>query len=178
MDDLNVTCRDFIDYVVDVLINFLQDEIQIQGTKNISEPMDLQKLQLRYMTSIISVESNIKMLFAFSFDKALIEEIFRRYAQDIEIDENEIGIYIEETAGELINIVIGNAIAKLNYKNHIISLSPPVVIMEAKSITRIKESEFLTFKIDTKFGGIEIFCVCPKDFKELFGSKTNQMEVI
>lgn len=167
MQTLNVNCNDFINYVVDVVKSFLEEETNIESKQVISEQQDLQKLQLRYMTSILSVEGNMKMLFAFTFDKVLIEEIFKRYAQDIDIDESEIDIYIEETAGEMINIVMGNAIAKLNLKNQIISLSPPVVIMEAKSITRIKASEFLTIVLSTEFGMMEIFCVCPKELHEL-----------
>jgi CheY-specific phosphatase CheX len=167
MEQLNVNCREFINHVVDVSMNFLAEETQLESKKLVSAIKDLQKLQLRYMTSIMSVEGNLKMLLAFSFDKNLIEEVFRRYAQDIEIDESEIGLYIEETAGEIINIVLGNAISKLNIKNHVISLSPPVVILEAKSITRIKESEFFTYILTTDFGVMEIFCVCPKELSEL-----------
>lgn len=167
MEQLNVSCRDIINHVVDVSMNFLAEETKIESKKSVSARKDLQKLQLRYMTSIMSVGGTLKMLLAFSFDKSLIEEVFRRYAQDIEIDESELALYIEETASEIINIVLGNAISKLNIKNHVISLSPPVVILEAKSIMRVKGSEFFTYILTTDFGVLEIFCVCPKELTEL-----------
>ncbi len=71
--------------------------------------------------------------------------------------------YMEETAGEILNIIIGNALADMPKGSSVISLTPPVVLGEAKSIVRHKHAYFYTADISTDLGRMSVMCIGPED---------------
>jgi hypothetical protein len=74
---------------------------------------DVQRLNLKHLTSIMSATGNSKLYLAYSFDEPLIAKAFEAYCQDLDIDEDERAAYVEETAGDIINYHVGNALADL-----------------------------------------------------------------
>ncbi|MCP4452980.1 MAG: chemotaxis protein CheX, partial [Planctomycetes bacterium] len=79
---------------------------------------------------------------------------------DIEEDERE--EYVEETAGDVINIIVGNATAALQSDGVVIQLSPPVILTEAKKIGRQKDACFYMADMKTPYGEMTVFCAGPK----------------
>ncbi len=143
--------------------SFFLDELGISINQITYGKESVQKLKLRYLTSLLAVEGKIKLYWAFSFDESLITEAFKIYAQGIDVSEDERDDYIEETAGDFINIIIGNAVSQFGEKGLPINLSPPIIISEGKNIHRHRNGEFYTTVIETDFGKLDIYCIGSKE---------------
>jgi len=123
----------------------------------------IHRLTLNHMTALLNVGGNINMYVGVSFERPLIEKIFEGYSEELDIAEDERDDYIEETAGDVINIVVGNATADFADSGALINLSPPVVLKEARSITRKKDVVFHQAELSTDFGSMMVFCVGPQN---------------
>lgn len=128
---------------------------------NNHETYMVEDIRLDYLTSIIAVEDKMKFTLAFSFEKELIEKIFVEYSKGIEIEKEEVSSYIEETAGDMINVVMGNVLKGFSEKGKFIHISVPIIVNEAKSIYKYKNSKFFKNKIKTEWGLLIIYCITP-----------------
>ncbi len=151
----------FMESVVRRTSLFLADEANINVGNVKYDLTDVKKLQLKVLTSIITVEDDAKMTLAFTYDRELINEIFIKYSQGIEIDESEVDQFIEETAGDMINIILGNVLAEFQQTGRAFALSTPIIVNEAKSIARYKNTKFYTVELATGSGTMAIFCITP-----------------
>ncbi len=153
----------FVKAVVEYAVAFFRRDLHIEVRDVTYNLENAKKLELRYLTSLLVLEGSFRLYLAFSFEKPLIEHAFKVYAEDIEVSEDEWNAYMEETAGDIINIVVGNATATLR-GGPVATLSPPVVISEARSIFRHKETQLCTVCLDTDFGKMDICCIASKEF--------------
>lgn len=150
-------------------VAFFRDDLHMDVSKITHGHESVQKFQMRRLTSLLAVDGGAELYLAFSFDRPLIEHAFEAYIEDIEVAEEEREKYIEETAGDIINIIVGNAAGSLSAHNPPVTLSPPVVITEAGSIFRRKEAHFYTACLETDHGKMDICCIGPKElFDEQF----------
>ncbi|MFZ5812921.1 MAG: chemotaxis protein CheX [Thermodesulfobacteriota bacterium] len=154
-------------------VGFLRDELGIPVTGQSQHLDDVQRLNLKHLTSIMSATGDTKLYLAYSFDESLIAKAFEAYSQDLDIPEDERAAYVEETAGDIINIIVGNALADLDAQGRAIGLSPPIVITEAKSILRNRGARFASANLDTPHGGLNIHLIGPG---ELFDDKLDYVE--
>lgn len=154
-------------------VSYLKDELAIPARKIMVHMRDVKRMQLLHLTSILTVEADIRMLIAFSFDKELTERVFIASTEGLEIDDDEQEVMREETVAELINIIVGNAMGDLAAKGTVIPISPPIIISEAKNITRNKGATFYTLDIVTDNGMLSIHFIGPK---ELFDLNLNYVE--
>ncbi len=153
--------------------SFLESEagIEVYGVCFNHSPVS--RLKLSYLTSVLSINTCINMFLAFSFEKELIYSILGTYAMDLDYHEGEEDIYLEETASEMSNIVAGNSTAVFLPKEHPVSISPPIVITEAKSILSHNQARFYSMEIQTSKGALFTYLVGPK---HLFDSQLNYRE--
>lgn len=149
---------------------FLEEEIGLRVINRAYHCDDIQKIELKSMTSLVAVGGDINMFIAFSFETPLITAIARRFTEGLEISEHENDLYIRETASEVINTIIGNSTADLTVGNNRIGLSPPVVVSGARSVFRAKNAKFSSVSISSKYGDLDINFVGPK---ELFDESLN-----
>ena len=141
------------------MVTFLNDELAID-TNNVSVALDtLQKMDLNYLTSLINVEGNIKMFVAFSYDERLFNEVFNRYTADLQMDDNEHEEAVIDSAGDIINIIVGNTLADFNDSKQRIIMSTPIAITAAKQIGWSRSSVFYGADIVTNYGRLDIFLV-------------------
>ena len=131
---------------------------------------DLELLDLRYLTVIIGIGGSIGLLIAFSFPRELIEVLYRRFTADIVVPADEEDHYRREAAAEMTNIIIGNCTAEFRTPGERISISPPVVLEEARQIQRMKDAMFCRTSVVTEAGVLDVNFVGPK---ELFDSSLN-----
>ena len=157
----------------DRTVSYLKNELTIPVRGTEVHMRDVKRMQLLHLTSILSVEADIRMLIAFSFDRELTERVFIASTEGLEITEDEAEMMREETVSELINIIVGNAMADLAATGTIIPISPPIIINEAKNITRNKGATFYTLDIVTDSGMLSIHFIGPK---ELFDLSLNYVE--
>lgn len=155
-----------VNKIMDVLSErtaaFLSEEAGVEVMGKEYALFGIHRLELKHTTALLNVGGNINMYVGVSFDEPLIEKIFETYAEDLEIEDDERDEYIEETAGDLINVVVGNATADFAESGVIINLSPPVILTEAKRITRRKEVNFFQADLETGYGHMLVFCVGPQ----------------
>jgi CheY-specific phosphatase CheX len=136
---------------------FLNKELGIE-TNSISFAINtIQKMELNYLTSLINVEGDVRMFVVLSYDKSLFNEVFARYTSDIVIEEDEQEEAVIDSAGDVINIIVGNTLADVNEKNKKIIISPPIVITAAKQIACQRNSLFYKATLVTEYGGLDVY---------------------
>ncbi len=165
--------KKFIEMVGSKTGNFLTTETDIVPQSIEHQFHDVQRLELNYLTSIMAVEGQFQVMFAFSFDRNLAVKITEAYTSELDINMDEFGEYIDETAADIINIILGNTLVHFQISGKAIELTPPIVITEAKTIYRTKPAKFLTAEISTEYGDLQICCIGPK---KLFDRELNYIE--
>lgn len=134
-------------------------------------PVD--SLVLRKVTAVIAVGGPISFLAAFSFDQNLLDTLFERYTSDIEVTEDERFEFMHATAGDLVNLIMGQATADLELAEVVISISPPVVFEDARRIGRSKDARFRSATMKTAEGAMDVNVIGPT---ELFDSHLNYVK--
>jgi len=112
---LRVDVKRLIDAVTNYCVEYLQNdmELEIQGLEYTLQ--DVKSINLRHLTALVAVGGNLGLYIAFSFDEPVIRHLFNVFTEGLELDDTEEGAdsYVEETAGEILNTVIGNALADM-----------------------------------------------------------------
>jgi CheY-specific phosphatase CheX len=158
--------REIIEVITDNCISYLVDELGIKVVSKKIYLQDVSSINLDYLSSIITLEGHITSKFAFTYEKSLIDALFKILTADIAIDPGEEDIYLEETACEIINIVIGNATAKLEKPQSLLRITPPFVIKEAKHLINKKDSKFFHSIITTEQGHLNLYMVLEQKEEE------------
>jgi CheY-specific phosphatase CheX len=141
-----------------------ESECGIQVTRADSCAGDVESLALLGMTAIIGVGGRINLLIAFSFEDDLINTLYQRMTEDIEVQPDEVEMYREAAAGELVNTIVGNCTIDLQHLDRQgISMTPPIILDRAKTIRRMKNSMFYTQGLNTIFGRMSISLVGPRE---------------
>ena len=151
----------FVEKIVERSKSFLYEEGNILVKEHLLDTSESHNLVLKSLTAIITVEDSAKMILAFSYEKGLIEKLFESYSGGIEIDPDEVPIYIEETAGDMLNIVLGNVLASFQQPGIAFAISTPLIVHEAKSISKYKNTQFYSAEIKTEAGNMSIYCITP-----------------
>jgi CheY-specific phosphatase CheX len=120
-------------------------------------------LMLFDMTAIVGMGGRINLLVAFSFQDRLISELYARMTEGFDVPPEEADTYREAAAGEVANTILGNCTIDLqDLDRGGISMTPPVVLSQVKTIRRMKGSMFYRNNIKTVAGGVAICLVGPK----------------
>lgn len=163
--------RKIIDIITDGCIDYLDSEFGIKAVSKKIYLHEISRINLDYLSSIVTLEGHITSLCAFSYEKQLIDTLYKLFTDGIEIAPDEEDVYLEETACEIINIVIGNATAKLEQPDSLLKVSPPFVLKEAKKLINKKDSKFYNSIITTDIGNLNLFLVLQQESKPVKESK-------
>lgn len=120
------------------------------------------RLPLKDVTSMVNISTGVDIFVVFSFEQSLIETVFSKYTEDIEIAEAEVSSALSETAGDISNIIVGNATADLDPNAMDISLSSPIIIDAGQWMTGHKEGSLSLSELSTDFGKVQVALFCPK----------------
>jgi CheY-specific phosphatase CheX len=148
-----------MDKLANRLTVFLNDELSIETTNITVVLNSIQKMELNYLTSLMSVEDTIKVFVVLSYDESLFNEIFARYTAGLSIEDDEKEEALVDSAGDIINIIVGNTLADINETNQKILMSPPLVITAAKQIACPRGSLFYKANFITDFGRLDTYLV-------------------
>lgn len=140
---------------------FFAEELGIVFTGKASQIDDVHKLDLKSVTAIMSATGALKLYLAYSFDAPLIDAAFVAYTADLDIAEEEREDAVQETAGDIINIIVGNALADIAENGPTIALSPPIILTEAKSVMRHRGAKFASAELSGQTGQISIHLIGP-----------------
>lgn len=161
---LRVDVKRLIDAVTNHCVEYVQNDMQLEILGLEYRLQDVKSINLRHLTALVAVGGNLGLYIAFSFDENVIRHLFEQFTEGLDLggDEEETQSYIDETAGEILNTVIGNALADMPRGESVISLTPPVVLGEAKSIIRHKNAYFYTADITMTPGRMSVMCIGPQ----------------
>jgi len=142
---------------------YLHDQVGIDVTEVRATTENIENLKLRPLTAVLGVGGSAGLLVAFSFSQQIANALFERLTAGIEITPDQVADYREATLAEFANIVLGHCTGELAKDGEHISLSPPVVLEDAKSIFRMKNAMFGTISMATPNGPFDIHMVGPRD---------------
>ena len=162
-----------MDRVVTRTKSFLSDELETNVLSSRFQLQNVTKIDLRELSSIVVVGGPVNMIVAFSFDHGLIERLFKIYTDDIDVEEGERDLFHGETAGDIINTVIGNVTADIKKNGGALTFSPPVILSGARSLLRHRDAKFYAASMDTEYGALAVNVIGPP---ELFDQYLNYKE--
>ncbi|MBF0257410.1 MAG: chemotaxis protein CheX [Desulfamplus sp.] len=164
---MNIKIKSLMDSISRRTESFLKDEMNIQVNGQDIKLVEESRLELKHLTSVVTIGTAPHIFVIFSYDKELINKIFEAYTKELEILPEECLEYMEETAGDVVNIIVGNAISEFDNDGQAINLSPPIVIAQAQSIAKSRTVRFFVNRLSTSCGHMSIFCVGPNELFEV-----------
>jgi len=161
------TYSQFLLPILDRLKSFLQDDMNIVVINDESKIINSEHITLKENTVLIGTGGSVQLLVTMGFDSEVLDKLVEEFSYG-EVYEGEELIEIQESvACEVSNTIIGNAI-KNPVDSSIINITPPILIHEAKSLAKHKNSLILECKIMTVIGEIQLTAIGPRD---LFSDK-------
>lgn len=112
--------------------------------------------RLRDFTAIVTLTGPAALHIAFSFDQGFMEKLFAAYAEGLDDDGEDPSLYYAEAAGDVINIVVGNATADIQVPGAALVLSPPIMIEGSNRIVRHRTSSIHMTDIRSPEGSMSI----------------------
>ncbi len=155
-------------YTKDILIpiikrvkSYLEEEFNIDvfNTSEISCPKDI---HLKKNTVMIGTSGSIKLIISLGFDEKLIDKIVDIFMGEDNISDFDLSEIKNSVICEVTNTIIANVIDNPVDESNIY-ITPPVLISEAKTLNKNKDSKFVFVTFITKYGEIELTAVGPKE---------------
>jgi CheY-specific phosphatase CheX len=153
--------KSFIEIVVDIAETILKNEANLDAMREEFFINNVNQLDLKDITAMISIDDKFKMNLIFSFDEKLLDYIFKNYTAGLNFEEEEHEFMLGETAGDIINVVLGLSIGRYAASRRVFNLSPPIVVNKARSITRYKDTRLYAANIISQYGNMSLFVVAP-----------------
>lgn len=141
------------------LVEFLDYQLNIETVETQLALNNIQKMQLNPITALINVENQIKVIILISYEQPLFDQIFQRYTADLNIEEHEKEDALIDSAGDIINIVVGNTLAEVDNKKHSVIMSPPLIIKDGKQIACKRDTLFYKANVITTQGQLDIYLI-------------------
>lgn len=151
----------FISSITKRTVCFLKEELEIEVISENYEFHEEEYINLTGLTSIISIGDYNKITVVFNYDDLLLNEIFIRYTKNIKIEESQTELYIDETALDLLNIIVGNVLSEFGKLDVIFNISTPLIINETEYAYNFKDTKAWITTIKTEFGQMNILCNVP-----------------
>ncbi len=142
---------------------FLRSELELAIQSEKVKLDRLQRIDLRDVTSIVSVGGSVNMFIAFSFDMPLLEHVTGVLTEGLDVDDLEPAALQEDAAAEVINTIVGNSTSDFEGQGTAITLSPPVTLAGAKSVFRSREAIFCTVALTTGEGTLDVDFIGPRE---------------
>lgn len=151
-----------VEVVVKRTISFMREELGLRPTGVTRYDGRPESLILRDVTAIVGVGSKAGLYVAFSYDAGLIRAMMERYTADLAIAPGEEALYIQETATDIVNVIVGNCTAELNRRPEPINLSPPVLMNGARTIAGSPGTTVAALTLKFEQGPLDLAFVGPK----------------
>ena len=151
-----------VEVVLERTISFMRDELgmSVRGVDRYEGRAEC--LRLRDITAVVGVGSKAGLYVVFSYDDQLIRAMMKRYTADLEISPDEEVLYVQETAADIVNIIVGNCTADLSRRPEPVSLSPPVVMVGARTISGSPGATAAALTLRLAEGRLDLAFVGPK----------------
>ena len=157
-------------------IAFMRDELGLTPNGVTRRTHHEKSVRLRPITAIVAVGSRAGLYIAYSYDVSLIRAMTKRYTSGLGIGNDAEEVWIGETASDVVNVIVGNSTADLAKRGELVTLSPPVLMVGARTIQGRDESTIAALTINFPEGALDVAFVGPRI---LFDDHLNlQMEIV
>lgn len=143
-------------------ISFFRDELGMAAGGIDRRLHQEERVVLRAMTAIVAVGSRAGLYVAYSYDDSLIRAMTARYTVGLSIPPGEEELYVRETASDIVNVIVGNCTADLARRGETVTLSPPVLMVGARTIQRRSETTIAALTIRFPEGALDVAFVGPR----------------
>ena len=147
----------FVNSMLEYVGNYIEKDFGIKPNFMEIEKKNKKNIKPYDITSMLYIDDEPKVLVAISFERQIIDEIFKGYTQEIEVEVDRIEEYIQATAGDIINLAVGRVLDEFGNNERSYLITTPITIDSAKSISCIKELFIYVGTINTKFGLLSIY---------------------
>jgi CheY-specific phosphatase CheX len=150
------------DCLADRTKSYLAGQVDVDVTEVHAVTEGVNHLELREATAIIGLGGSTGMLIAFSFSQPMIDILYKRLTASIDVPPDQQSEYRNAAVTEVANVIVGNCTEDFARLDGRISLSPPVLLEDSKSIYRMKDAMFGTVLMVTPHGSFDIHIVGPQ----------------
>jgi CheY-specific phosphatase CheX len=154
-------------------IAFLKEQLDFSAEKIERRLHHEESVVLRDITAIVGVGSRQGLYIAYSYDQSLIRAVTGRYTAELSFPPEEEDLYMRETASDVVNVIVGNCTAELARRGEVVTLSPPVLAIGARTIQGRPKTAIATLTLKYPQGCLDVAFVGPK---LLFDENLNYME--
>ena len=85
-----------------------------------------------------------------------------RYAAELSVAPEDESLYMRETASDVVNIIVGNCTSDLDRCGEVVTLSPPVLALGAKTIQGRPKTAIAVLTLRFTEGVLDVAFVGPK----------------
>lgn len=144
--------------------SYFASEYDISVSEPDPDESNQDALMLRETTAIIGLGGRVNVLIAFSFENRLICALYERMTEGFAVAPDEVEMYREAAAGEVVNTILGNCTIDLQTLDRLgISMTPPLILNEVKTIRRMKGSQFYRSCLNTAWGAMTVCLIGPRE---------------
>ena len=151
-------------------LTFAARELNLPARVTDCRPQGVDSLRLRDVTALVSLGPCLDLYIAYSFAGGLISRITGRFIAELDLPPEDEPNYVQESARELVNIIVGNSTAELERDGGALHLSPPSVLIGSRQIPHRPGVEFGIVSLGFEAGDLDIACLGPQ---HLFDSALN-----
>jgi CheY-specific phosphatase CheX len=137
-------------YAEHFLVEEMDMSVRCEGKYRLAE-----KIFLKKHTTMIGIGGSFNVLFYMTYDDLLLDNLTHIFAYG-EFDRDEFHVLRESAAGEIANTIVGHAIVDFPNEGKGVTLTPPVTIEDAKSITKTSSTQIITVSLLTSYGNLEL----------------------
>jgi CheY-specific phosphatase CheX len=141
---------------------FMRDELGLTPDGVDRHTHRAKSIVLRPITAIVGVGSLAGVYIAYSYDVSLIRAMTRKYTSGLEVANDAEELWIRETASDIVNVIVGNSTADLARRGELITLSPPVLMVGARTIQGREDSTIAALTIRFAEGALDVAFVGPR----------------
>lgn len=141
----------FLKPIAERTMDFLSKDMNIELIKNSFEILHPNKTELCCYTAMIGIGGSANLMFTMSFENDILEALTKTFVYG-DISEEEFEPLKESVVCEAANTVLGNAIPNFPGGGTGITITPPVMIEQGKTISKSGSSKISVATIETKNG--------------------------
>lgn len=141
---------------------FLEEDMHTPIISITTQNDDLQKLQLKSHTSMIATGGSLSLMVLISFETPMLDHLVHRFMDGEAVASEELEELRDSVCGEVINTIIGLALPTFPGRGKGVTITPPITISDAASITRYKTATLTTSELHTAYGALSISVIDSK----------------
>ncbi|HEY1614347.1 MAG TPA: chemotaxis protein CheX [Rhizomicrobium sp.] len=143
-------------------VAFLRDELGMEAVGVDHQLLQDEAVILRAVTAIVGVGSRAGLYIAYSYDATLIRAMTKAYTAELSYAPEDEALYMRETASDIVNVIVGNCTAELAKRGELITLSPPVLMVGARTIQGRPKTAIAAVTFRFPEGALDVAFVGPK----------------